>query len=102
MSDEEFEVILAELRQIRKAITEAVNEIVHQEGEIQALHWLLQHKGITTVEELDDARKEGTRLVGQFLLQAESGSLNKSPRALSGQARSKLCHRGEHRHRVIP
>ena len=73
MSDEEFEVILAELKQLRKAITDSVNEIVHQESEIQALRWLLQHKRIATEEELDTASEEGARQVHIMLQSSVSG-----------------------------
>jgi hypothetical protein len=100
MSDEEFEVILAELKQLRQAITDAVCEIVHQESEIQALHWLLQHKGIATAEELDNASEEGARQVDS-LLQPETTSLDVPRRTLPRRETAAPCHRGEHRRRPM-
>ncbi len=101
MSDEEFEVILAELRQLRKAITDSVAEIVHQESEIQALHWLLQHKRIATEEELETASEEGARQV-HILLQSGTAGLDVPHRPLLRRETKSHCRRGAHRRRVVP
>ena len=101
MSDEEFEVILAELRQLRKAIADSVCEIVHQESEIQALHWLLQHKGITTDEELEAASEEGARQV-DILLQSGVAGLDVPHRTSLRRKKETLCRRSAHRRRMVP
>jgi hypothetical protein len=101
MSDEEFEVILAELRQLRKAIADSVDEIVHQESEIQALHWLLQRKGVATEEELDTASEEGARQV-HILLQSGTPGLDTPQRTLRRRKTKTPCRRSAHRRRVVP
>jgi hypothetical protein len=101
MSDEEFEVILSEMKQLRTAITDAVDEIVCQRSEIQALQWLLQRKRIATAQELDAAREEGKRQVDQLLVKKESGAID-APRVLDRQASPRFCHRGKRSRRVVP
>ena len=55
MTEQEFEVILCEFRNVRRAIAEAVQQIVHQESEINALRSLLEERGLASAEELHDA-----------------------------------------------
>ncbi|HYL73914.1 MAG TPA: hypothetical protein VEU96_06890 [Bryobacteraceae bacterium] len=100
MSDEEFEAILAELKRLRKAITDSVDEIVHQESEIQALHWLLQHKGIATQEELDTASEEGARHV-EILLRSGATGLDVPHRVPARPETGVLCRRGGHHRGVV-
>lgn len=52
MTEQEFEIILSELRHLRKAIAGAVQQIVHQESEINALRHLLEERGLASAEEL--------------------------------------------------
>jgi hypothetical protein len=59
MSEEEFAIILAEIKQLRHGIAEAVKQIVHQEGEIEALQCLIEQKGLATADELRVARRQG-------------------------------------------
>lgn len=96
MSDEELEVILAELRQVRQAIKDAVAEIVEQESEIQALHWLLRHKGIVTQEELAAAGEEGARRVDS-MLQPTVTNIDSGRRAQSKRVPARSCYRGKRR-----
>jgi hypothetical protein len=76
MTDEEFAVILTELKQLRKGIADAIGEIVHQQGEIQALRWILERKGMATADELDEASAEGARQLNHFLDQSKSADGN--------------------------
>lgn len=101
MSEEEFEVILAELRQLRKAFSESVGEIVHQQTEIRALQWLLQSKGVATALELEDAKVEGARQVNQILAQnfIDDSGTPVRPAREGGNA---FSHRGHRRRRTIP
>lgn len=101
MSDEEFELVLSELKQLRTAVTDAVDEIVCQRSEIQALQWLLQRKGIATTREMDAACEEGKRQVDQLLVKKEIAVAN-AKRALDQQARARFCHRGKRSRRVVP
>ena len=90
MTDEEFAVILVELKQLRKGITDAIGEIVHQQGEIQALRWILERKGMATADELDEASAEGARQLKQFLDQSKTADSNVTrPRLLPEQSRHK-------------
>lgn len=100
MSDEEFEVILAELRQLRKAITDSVGQIVYQESEIQALRWLLQHKRIATEEELDTASEEGARQV-YILLQSGVSGLDVPHPAPRRRETETRCRRGRHHRSLV-
>lgn len=101
MSDEEFEIILAELRQLRRALTESVAEIVHQQSEIRALHWLLEQKGIATAQELESAKVEGAREVTLILSQNATEGPD-TPLHAARDAREHFRHRGHHRRRNIP
>ena len=101
MSDEEFEVILAELRQLRRAVTDSVAEIVHQQTEIRALHWLLEQKGIATAQELENAKVEGAREVSQILSQSAAEGSD-TPMRVARDAKEHFRHRGHHRRRNIP
>jgi hypothetical protein len=101
MSDEEFEAILSEMKQLRTAITGAVDEIVCQQSEIQALHWLLQRKGIATAQELDAASDEGKRQVDRFLVEKRVDTMD-APRVLDRQSGPRFCHRGKRSRRVVP
>jgi len=67
MSEQEFAVLLAEFRQLRRAISDAVTQILHQEEEIKALQWFIQQKRLATQEELEVASREGARLVEKCL-----------------------------------
>jgi hypothetical protein len=79
MTDEEFAVILTELKQLRKGIADAIGEIVHQQGEIQALRWILERKGMATADELDEASAEGARQLNHYLEQSKTAD-NNAPR----------------------
>jgi hypothetical protein len=103
MTEEEFEIILAEVRQLRRAIAGTVHQIVHQQGEIQALRWVLEHKGLATAEELDVASDEGAWQLRQTLDKPESGDPEDTPSRFSivqGRPKASLC-RERHR-RPLP
>ena len=101
MSDQEFEVILAELRQLRKAISDSVGEIVNQQSEIHALRWLLQSKGIATAQELESAKIEGVRQVNQILSQPSFEDSDAQTRH-GRDSREHFSRGGHHRRRRIP
>jgi hypothetical protein len=94
MTDEEFGVILAELKQLRKGIADAIGEIVHHQGEIQALRWILERKGMATADELDEASAEGARQLNHFLDQSKAADTNVTRPRLppeQGQRKPYLC-----------
>jgi hypothetical protein len=74
MSEEEFAIILAEIKQLRNGIAEAVKQIVHQEGEIEALQCLIEQKGLATADELSVAGDKGARLIHAFLQESDDDS----------------------------
>jgi hypothetical protein len=78
MSEEEFAVILHEFRQLRRALSEAVGQITHQEGEIKALQWLIEEKRLATPDELDAACEKGARLIHALLHESEDDAANTS------------------------
>jgi hypothetical protein len=92
MTEQEFEVMLVELRQLRKGVSEAVRQIVEHEGEINALQSVIQLKGLVTGQELDVANAESAWQLSRFLDGTGTGDPSELSRRLS---QSRVC-RGRH------
>ena len=73
MSEEEFAVLLAEFRELRRTISAAVAQIAHHEEELEALHLLLKHKPFATAEEFDAANLEARRTLRASLFHHDEG-----------------------------
>jgi len=97
MTDQEFEVILSEVKQMRKAIAGAVQQIVHQESEINALRLLLEERGLASADEIAAASHECRQELNRSLAESSNdGSLGRSATLLAKQGKRKpyLCRPG--------
>ncbi len=86
--------MLAEFRQLRKGVAEAVRQIVKHEGEINALQSVIQYKGLATGQELDAAIVESTQQLRQILDGPDTGDSDERSRRLSqkqGSATNSAC-----------
>ena len=87
MTEQEFEVILHELKHVRRAISEAVQQIVHQETEINALRLLLEERGVASADELADASVRSGRELQVLLGDTTAESVTPSTTILSKRNR---------------
>jgi hypothetical protein len=96
MSKQDLEVILSELRQARKAIAEAVQQIIQQESEIKALRLLLESKGLVSAEELAAAGVQSHEFQEFLSRPASEGSGRQSGALLTAQNKRRpyLCRPG--------
>jgi len=67
MSEEEFAILLAEFKLLQRGLSDAVKQIVHHEGEIEALQELLEAKGLFSSIEIRSATEESARKVDAFV-----------------------------------
>lgn len=94
MTEEEFAVILVEIRQLRKGITEAVKQIVRQETEINAMRTLLVERKLASPEQIDQASQESECVLERLLHPERAEPADAQPRRpLNGQLSF-----GSHRH----
>jgi len=97
ITEQDLEMILAEVRQTRKAIAEAVQQIVQQESEINELRLLLEQKGLLRAEELGAAGiQRGQQLKGSLARCSSEDSGGQPARRLTNQSKRRpyLCRPG--------
>lgn len=58
ITDEQLQVVIAELQRLAEGFAVAVQQIVQQEAAINALQTIIEQHGLATPEELDTARGE--------------------------------------------
>lgn len=105
MSEEEFAVILTEIKELRRTIAHAVEHIARQESEIVGLQWFMEQKQLASAGELDAASEKGARLLESpgNVPEKPPSILEKHPRAtqhlIAHSGSSRVTH-GRCRHRA--
>ncbi len=67
MTEQEFGVIRAELQRLTTGLSRAIEQIVEQEAEINALRSVLERKKVASSHELELARSQAAKELGEIL-----------------------------------
>ena len=91
MTDQEFELIRAELRRLATGLSKATEQIVAQEAEINALSKILERKNLASPYELEVARNQAAIELDEILQQPASGGPNRSKVVNMGRFQARRC-----------